>query len=170
METNQTIVRNYAAMTKELEDIKALFEKKALSEEEYNQQKDQILQDMHDYKYKKTGIKEYLKSKNIHLIKLVLHIFVSIFIILGLIFTILPMESFALAVLGIAIILALSFIILYKKKIKSFSTYLIVVALVISLVAISKLIFIKDEVVKDKQFENTIQKSQAEDLKELEGL
>lgn len=170
MQTSQTIVRNYAAMTQELEDINALLEKKVISEEEYKIQKDQILQDMHEYKYKKTGFKEYLKTRNIHIVKLALEVFASIFMIIGLIFTILPMESFGLAALGIGITLALISIIIYKEKKKSFSKYLILVSLIIALVAIGKLIFIKDEVVKDKQFEKTIQKSQQEDLKELEGL
>ena len=97
--TKQHTVRNYAAMTTELEEINALFDKKGLSEEEYIQMRDKILQDMHDYKYKKTGFKNYIKTKNINIVKSTLNIIASLFALLGLIFTILPMESFGLAAL-----------------------------------------------------------------------
>jgi len=170
--TNHHTVRNYAAMTIELEELKALFDKKAMPEAEYIEQRDKIMQDMNDYKYKKKfSLKNYLKTKNIHILKLILNIISSAFVLLGLIFTILPMESFSLATLFISIAIATISLAIYKEwKKKTYSKYLIIVAVVIALCATGKLIFIKNVVVKDKQFEKTKVESKKQDIKDLEGL
>lgn len=167
----QTVVRNYAAMTKELEDLKSSFEKGEIIENEYLDRKKKILQDMYDYKYKKKKSSKSLKSQSKQIVKIVLEVIAAIFTILGFVFTILPMESFGLASLGIAVLVAIIVILVFKeKKKKSFSKYLILFSIVVSIVAASKLIFVKNKVVKDKQFEQTIKKSQQEDMKDLEGL
>ena len=170
-QTEQTVVRNYAAMTKELENLKSSFEKGEITEEEYLETKKKILQDMYDYKYKKKKSSKSLKSQSKQIVKIVLEVIAAIFTILGFVFTILPMESFGLASLGIAVLVAIIVILVFKeKKKKSFSKYLILFSIVVSIVAASKLIFVKNKVVKDKQFEQTIKKSQQEDMKDLEGL
>ena len=174
METEQkeqTVVRNYAAMTKELENLKSSFEKGKITENEYLETKKKILQDMYDYKYKKKKSSKSLKSQSKQIVKIILEVIAAVFAILGLVFTILPLESFGLASLGIAVLVAIIVILVFKeKKKKSFSKYLILFSIVVSIVAASKLIFVKNKVVKDKQFEQTIKKSQQEDIKDLEGL
>lgn len=163
-------MRNYAAMTKELEDLKVLLDKKGISETEYNLQKEQIAKDMHDYKYKKTGFKMQFKKGHTNIFQLALNILNIIIVVIGLIFTILPMETFGFATLAIALLITLISIYFNKDKKAKFYKHLLIVIIAIALVGLGKLLFMKEEVVKDKKFKQTIQQSQQEDLKDLEGL
>ncbi|MGX7667567.1 hypothetical protein [Flavobacterium pedocola] len=94
------------------------------------------------------------------------------FTVLSIVFTVLPLGT--LAILPIIIALVLSFLSLKKqedsKTKKTFPKLLLFTAVICLVVVIGKELFVKEEVAKDVQFEQTIQKSKEEDKKELEEL
>ena len=96
--------------------------------------------------------------------------FAVFFAVLGIVFAILPMGTIALLPIVIALIFSfLSFKFSAAKR-KKISGIVLVVAALTLLVVVGKEIFIKDEVVLDKQFEQKKIESQQEDIKDLEGL
>lgn len=96
--------------------------------------------------------------------------FASFFAVLGIVFTILPLGTIALLPVAIALILAfLSFKFSVSKHKKISGVVLIISALTL-LVVVGKEVFVKDEVVLDKQFEEKKIESKQEDIKDLEGL
>jgi hypothetical protein len=96
--------------------------------------------------------------------------FASFFAVLGIVFTILPLGTIALLPVTIALMLAtLSFNFSDFKRKKISGVVLLISALTL-LVIVGKEIFVKDEVVFDKQFEQKKIESKQQDIKDLEGL
>ena len=101
--------------------------------------------------------------------KLIL-ILASVFCVLGIAFTILPMGTLAVLPIGAALILAF---LAFKKSDENqqkFPKILLIVAGICLLAVIGKELFIKDEVAKDVTFEKTKIENKKEDKKELENL
>ena len=93
-----------------------------------------------------------------------------IFGVLGIVFTILPLGTIAFLPIGIAIIL--SFLAIKKSTHKQgkLPKIILFISTLTLLVVIGKVVFIKDVVVIDKQFEIKKEESKKEDIKDLEGL
>ena len=101
--------------------------------------------------------------------KLIL-ILASVFCVLGIAFTILPMGTLAIIPIGIALVLAF---LAFKKSDgnqQKFPKILLIVAGICLLAVIGKELFIKDEVEKDTKFENQKIETKQEAKKELEDL
>lgn len=101
--------------------------------------------------------------------KLIL-ILASVFCVLGIAFTILPMGTLAVLPIGAALILAF---LAFKKSDgnqQKFPKILLIVAGICLLAVIGKELFIKDEVAPDVTFEKTKIENKKEDKKELENL
>ena len=94
----------------------------------------------------------------------------SIFTVLGIAFTILPLGTLAIIPIGLALISAF---LAFKKSDENqqkFPKILLIVAGVCLLAVIGKELFIKDEIAKDVTFEKTKIENKKEDKKELEEL
>ena len=92
------------------------------------------------------------------------------FSVLGIVFTILPLGTLAFLPIGIALIF--SFLAIQKSKFnhKKLPKIILFISALTLLVVIGKVIFVKDVVVSDKQFEQKKVESKKEDIKDLEGL
>lgn len=93
-----------------------------------------------------------------------------IFAVLGIVFTVLPLGTIAFLPIGVAFVL--SFLAIYKSKAnqKRLPKIILVVLALTFLVVVGKVVFVKDVVVSDKQFEQNKVESKKEDIKDLEGL
>lgn len=89
---------------------------------------------------------------------------------LGIIFTILPLGTIAILPIGIALIL--SFLSVLKSEInhRKLPKLILFISALTLLVMIGKVVFVKDVIVSDKQFELKKEESKKEDIKDLEGL
>ena len=94
----------------------------------------------------------------------------SFFAVLGIAFTILPLGTIALLPVIIALLLAFLSFKFSAVKQRKFSRIVLVISGLTLLVIVGKEVFIKDEVVLDKQFEQKKIESKQEDIKDLEGL
>ena len=100
----------------------------------------------------------------------ILIITASIFCVLGIAFTILPMGTIAIIPIGLALLVAF---LAFKKSDgnqQKFPKILLLISGLCILVVIGKELFIKDEVAKDATFEKTKIENKKEDKKELENL
>jgi len=97
-------------------------------------------------------------------------ILASVFTLLSVVFSVLPLGT--IAVPPIAIALLLSFLALQKSDAdsKKLPKILLLIAAICLVAVIGKQLLVKEEVAKDAQFEQTIEKSKEEDKKELEEL
>ncbi len=90
--------------------------------------------------------------------------------VVSIIFSVLPLDTLALAPIG----LALLFIFLAFKKSdvaqRKFTKILFVVTYICALVVLGKTFLIKDKVAVDTKFEQQKVESKKEDIKDLEGL
>ena len=90
--------------------------------------------------------------------------------IVSIIFSVLPLDTLALAPIG----LALLFIFLAFKKSdvaqRKFTKILFIVTYICALVVLGKTFLIKDKVAEDTQLEQQKVESKKEDIKDLEGL
>ncbi len=90
--------------------------------------------------------------------------------ILGIIFTVLPLENFAF----IPIVAGIIFALLARKSStenqKKFPKILIIVFSILLIAAVAKKLFIKNEIAIDKEYEERIEKSEEKALEELENL
>jgi len=93
-----------------------------------------------------------------------------VFAIFGIAFTILPMGTIALLPIVIAIVLAFLGLRFSQSKQRLFPKIILFVSAMTFLVVLGKEVFVKDEVVVDKQFEQKKVESKKEDIKDLEGL
>ena len=91
-----------------------------------------------------------------------------IFIILGCIFVFLPLDTIALAPLGLGFIFALLTFSKSDENQKKTLKFLMLVGIVASIAIIGKHFLTNDEVVIDQQFENTKIESEKEAQKTLE--
>jgi len=96
-----------------------------------------------------------------------------VFIVLGIILTILPMGTIAFLPVGIALVLAILTVVKSKESQKKFPKILLFISIVLLLAAVGKDVLVKDKVTVDQQFikekEDSKQEAQ-KDLEELEGL
>ncbi|MDD4971395.1 MAG: hypothetical protein PHT07_18345 [Paludibacter sp.] len=92
------------------------------------------------------------------------------FSVLGIVFTILPLGTLAFLPIGIALILSFLAILKSKFNHKKLPKIILFISALTLLVVIGKVIFVKDVVVSDKQFEQKKVESKKEDIKDLEGL
>ena len=94
----------------------------------------------------------------------------SIFAVLGIILTVFPTEQLALIPIGLA--LTLAFLALRKSEgnQSKFPKLILVVAALTLLTVVGKEVFIKDEIVVDKQFDQKKVESKKEAQKDLEEL
>jgi 4-hydroxybenzoate polyprenyltransferase len=93
-----------------------------------------------------------------------------IFGLLGIIFTILPLGTIAFIPIGITFILSGIAIQKSKNSQRKLPKIVMFVSVLTFLVVIGKVIFIKDVIKMDKQFELKKEESKKEDIKDLEGL
>lgn len=93
-----------------------------------------------------------------------------IFTVLGIVFAFLPLGTFAIIPIGLALIFALAAFVKSEISEKKFPKWILIIAGVTMLVVLGKEAFVKDEVAKDVQFEQKKIESKKEDLKDLESL
>ena len=94
----------------------------------------------------------------------------TIFGVLGIVFTVLPLGTIALLPISIAILLAFIAIKMSEFKKKRYPKILLIVSVLTFLVVVGKEVFVKDVVVVDKKLELQKIESKKEDIKDLEGL
>lgn len=102
--------------------------------------------------------------------KKILIYFAAFFAVLGIAFTILPLGTIALLPVALALVFAFLSFKFSDSKRRTFSGVVLIVAAFTLLVIVGKEVFVKDEVVLDKQFEQEKIESKQEDIKDLEGL
>ena len=97
-------------------------------------------------------------------------ILASVFTVLGIVFSFLPLGT--LALIPILLALIFSFVTFSKSEteLKKLPKMLLIVGVVCLLFVVSKEFFIKDEVAIDQKFEETKKETKAEAKKELEEI
>jgi hypothetical protein len=95
-----------------------------------------------------------------------------VFAVIGIVFTILPMGTLALLPDGLALALSVFALFLSKEnnQLKKLPRIILIVSALATLTVIGKSLFVKDKVAPDKQFEQTKEQSEKEDIKDLENL
>jgi len=96
-----------------------------------------------------------------------------IFGILGITFTVLPLDTLAFLPIGLALIFGLLTLKQSEASQKKFPKILLVIAALCSAVVLGKTLLIKDEVATDTQFEQQkieTKKEAQKELEELEGI
>jgi len=93
-----------------------------------------------------------------------------IFIVFGIVFTVLPMGNIALFPIGIAIILSLLAVFNSKENNKRIPKWILIISAISFLVVIGKEVLIKDKVAYDVQFNEKKEASKQEAQEELEEL
>lgn len=102
--------------------------------------------------------------------KIIVNILATIVLIVSIAFTVLPMDSVAfLPIIATAIIAAISFFVLSPKK-QKWEKYILLICVVLAIVVSFKLLFIKDEVVIDEQYQQEQAEKELEDIQDLEEL
>ncbi|MFM7018544.1 hypothetical protein [Flavobacterium sp.] len=93
-----------------------------------------------------------------------------IFTLISVLFTILPLDTLALAPIGLALLF--NFLAFKKSdaKQRKFTKRLFIITYICALVVLGKTYLIKDKVAVDIKFEQQKVESKKEDLKDLEGL
>ena len=96
--------------------------------------------------------------------------FSTLFLILGIIFTYLPLEQFAIIPLGLSFLFG--FLAITKSEIKNRNTPIIILVLtaLVTIWALIKIFAVESVVAKDATFEKTKIENKKEDKKELEEL
>lgn len=97
-------------------------------------------------------------------------ILASIFTVLGIVFSFLPLGTLALLPIVLAIIFSFITVTKSEAEFKKLPKMLLVVGVICFLVVVSKQFFIKDEVAVDTTFEKTKIETKAEAKKELEDI
>jgi len=94
----------------------------------------------------------------------------TFFVVISILFTILPLGT--IAFLPILLALVFSFLAFEKSaaSLKKIPKILLVISALTLLVVVGKVVFVKDEVVVDKQFDQEKVDSKQEAVEELEGL
>lgn len=93
-----------------------------------------------------------------------------IFILLAIVFTILPMGTIAFLPLGLALFFAFLAFIKSESNKKALPKFLLIFTIITSIAVIGKVIFAKDIVEEDQQFDITKQASKSEAINDLEDL
>lgn len=93
-----------------------------------------------------------------------------IFAVLGIIFTVLRMNSLPFLPLGLSLINGILALLKSDENQKKTPRIILIIAGLAVLVSIAQVLFLKDEVAKDTQFEKVKVESKKEDLKDLQEL
>lgn len=94
----------------------------------------------------------------------------SFFVVLSIIFSVLPLGTLAFLPIGIALLLSFFGLKKSEGSRRKFPKTLLVIGILCLLWVLGKEFFTKEEVAKDNQFEQTIEQSKAENKKDLEDL
>ncbi|HEY5591107.1 MAG TPA: hypothetical protein VIK55_08815 [Paludibacter sp.] len=92
------------------------------------------------------------------------------FSVLGIAFAVLPLGTIALLPIGLALIFSFLSFKKSEENQKKIPKLLLIVSALTLLVVVGKEVFIKDEVIIDKQFDQNKIESKKDAVKELEGL
>lgn len=105
--------------------------------------------------------------------KIIVNILATVVLILGIAFTILPMDTLAFLPISITLLLAaISYFIVSPKK-QKWEKFILIISLILVLIVTFKALFIKDKVAVDKEFQQKqteVEKQDIQDLEELEDL
>lgn len=93
-----------------------------------------------------------------------------VFTVLGIIFSVLPMDTMAFLPIGLALILSLLLLKKSEEKEKKLPKALLFISALCSVFVLGKTLFIKDEVVVDQKFEQQKMQTKQEAKKELEEI
>ena len=94
----------------------------------------------------------------------------SLFVVLGIVFAILPLGTLALAPVGLAILFSVLAFVKSGEMEKAVPKWLLIISVLTLVVVLGKGFLIKDEVAKDSKFEQKIIESKKEDMKDLEDI
>jgi hypothetical protein len=92
------------------------------------------------------------------------------FVVLGIVFTALPLGTIAFLPVGLAIVTAALLIFISKPEQRKFPKWILLAGLLTLLSIMGKVVFIQDKIETDKQFEQQKIDSKKQDVKDLEGL
>lgn len=102
--------------------------------------------------------------------KIIVNILATLVLILGIAFTILPMDTLAFLPIGITLILAgISYFVLQPKK-QKWEKFILIISILLVLIVTFKALFIKDEVAVDKEFQQKQTEAEKQDIQDLEEL
>ena len=93
-----------------------------------------------------------------------------VFTVLGIIFSVLPMDTMAFLPIGLALILSLLLLKKSEEQEKKLPKALLFISALCSVFVLGKTLFIKDEVVVDQKFEQQKIETEQEAKKELEEI
>jgi len=97
-------------------------------------------------------------------------IFAVLFLLLSIVFTILPMGTIAFLPIGLALIFSLLVLKKSEENNRMLPNWLLTLSAICSFVVVLKVVFIKDNVEVDKKFEQQKVETKIEAKKELEEL
>ncbi|MHB9056325.1 MAG: hypothetical protein ACYC2P_09290 [Paludibacteraceae bacterium] len=100
----------------------------------------------------------------------VLIVLTIVFVALSVIFVILPMGSIALLPTGLAVLLSILAFLNSEKVQKKLPEWLGIISIALFVLALGKVIFIKDKVEVDQQFQQEQVQSSQDAQQELEGI
>ena len=102
--------------------------------------------------------------------KIIVNILATVVLILGIAFTVLPMDTLAFLPIGITLLLAaISYLAVPPKK-QKWEKFILIISLILVLIVTFKAIFIKDEVAVDKEFQQKQTEAEKQDIQDLEEL
>lgn len=102
--------------------------------------------------------------------KIIVNILATVVLILGITFTILPMDTLAFLPIGITLLLAaISYFAVSPKK-QKWEKFISIISLILVLIVTFKALFIKDEVAVDKEFQQKQTEAEKQDIQDLEEL
>lgn len=102
--------------------------------------------------------------------RILLIVLAVIFTVLGVAFTILPMDTLAFLPIGLAMVFGLLALRKTEGKQKKLANGLLIISAVCTMVVIGKAMFVEDKVEKDPEFEKQKIENKQEAKKELEEL
>jgi len=94
----------------------------------------------------------------------------SVFTVLAIVFSVMPLDTLAFLPIGLALLFGLLLLKKSDENQKKLPNILLFVSVLCSVFVLGKTLIIKDEVVKDKQFEQQKVETQQEAKQELEDL
>jgi len=102
--------------------------------------------------------------------KIIVNILATVVLILGIAFTVLPMDTLAFLPIGITLLLAaISYFAVPPKK-QKWEKFILIISLILVLIVTFKAVFIKDEVAVDKEFQQKQTEAEKQDIQDLEEL
>ena len=102
--------------------------------------------------------------------KIIVNILATVVLILGIAFTILPMDTLAFLPIGATLLLAaISYFVVPPKK-QKWEKFILIISFLLVLIVTFKALFIKDEVAVDKEFQQKQTETEKQDIQDLEEL